>query len=41
MRQLQVIQDKQAISAADLTWEKYIFCGPSPGIKNKKFCVYP
>ena len=32
MHQLQVIRDKQAISAADLTWEQYIFCGPSPGI---------
>ena len=34
MCQLWVIQDKQAISAAEITWEQYIFCGPydSPGM---------
>ena len=32
MRQLGVIQDKQAFSAAEVTWKKYFFCGPSPGI---------
>ena len=32
MRQLWVIWDKQAISAAEITREQYIFCGPSPGM---------
>ena len=31
MRQLGVIQDKQA-SAAEVAWEEYFFCGPSPGM---------
>ena len=30
MRQLGVIRDKQAFSAADVAWEEYFFCGPSP-----------
>ena len=30
MRQLGVIQDKQAFSAAEVTQEEYFFCGPSP-----------
>ena len=36
MRQLGVIRDKQAFSAAEVTWEEYMymyfFCGPSPGM---------
>ena len=40
MRQLQVIWDKQAISAAaDLTWEQYIFCGPSLGMFLLNLCL--
>ena len=39
MHQLQVIQDKQAISAADLTWEQYIFCGPTPGMFLLILCL--
>ena len=40
MRQLQVIRDKQAISAADLTWEQYIFCDPSPGMFLLILCLF-
>ena len=29
MRQLGVIQDKQALSAAEIAQEEYFFCGPS------------
>ena len=32
MRQLGVIRDKQAFSAAEVAWEEYFFCGPSPGM---------
>ena len=39
MRQLQVNRDKQAISAADLTWEQYIFCGPSSGMFLLILCL--
>ena len=31
MRQLGVIRDKQAFSAAEVAQEEYFFCGPSPG----------
>ena len=39
MHQLQVIQDTQAISAAEITWEQYIFCGPSPRIFLLILCL--
>ena len=32
MRQLGVIRDKQAFSAAEVAREEYFFCGPSPGV---------
>ena len=32
MRQLGVIRDKQAFSAAEVAREEYFFCGPSPGM---------
>ena len=32
MCQLGVIQYKQAFSAAEVTWEEYFFCSPSPGM---------
>ena len=32
MRQLGVIRDKQAFSAAEVAREEYLFCGPSPGM---------
>ena len=32
IRQLGVLWDKQAISAAEITRKQYIFCGPSPGM---------
>ena len=32
MRQLGVIRDKQAFSAAEVAQEEYFFCGPSPGM---------
>ena len=32
MRQLGVIRDKQAFSAAEVAREEYSFCGPSPGM---------
>ena len=39
MHQLHFIRDKQAISAADLTWTQYIFCGPSPGMFLLILCL--
>ena len=39
MRQLQVIRDKQAISAADLTWEQHIYCGPTLGMFLLILCL--
>ena len=40
MHQLQVIRDTQAISAADLTWEQYIYCGlASPGMYFFILCL--
>ena len=30
MRQLGVIRDKQAFSAAEVAREEYFFCGPTP-----------
>ena len=32
MRQLRVIRDKRAFSAAEVAREEYVFCGPSPGM---------
>ena len=32
MRQLGVIRDKQAFSAAEVARKEYFYCGPSPGM---------
>ena len=39
MRQLRVIQHKQAISAAEITQEQYIYCGSSVGMFLLSLCL--
>ena len=39
MRQLRVIRDKQAFSAAEVAREEYLICGPSPGMFLLILCL--